>query len=72
MTFSGNLPEAIDALYRAESRQVLATLIRLLGDFDRAEEAPASRWAAGRSTPAQDLEPMLEASARRRSLAKQG
>jgi len=31
--------EAVDALYRAESRRVLATLIRLLGDFDRAEEA---------------------------------
>ena len=29
----------IDALYRAESRRVLATLIRLLGDFDLAEEA---------------------------------
>jgi RNA polymerase sigma-70 factor (ECF subfamily) len=29
----------IDALYRAESRRVLATLIRLLGDFDAAEEA---------------------------------
>ena len=29
----------IDALYRVESRRVLATLIRLLGDFDRAEEA---------------------------------
>lgn len=28
-----------DALYRDESRRVLATLIRLLGDFDRAEEA---------------------------------
>ncbi|MEX0628971.1 MAG: DUF6596 domain-containing protein, partial [Cucumibacter sp.] len=28
-----------DALYRAESRRVLATLIRLIGDFDRAEEA---------------------------------
>jgi len=31
--------EAVEALYRAESRRVLATLIRLLGDFDRAEEA---------------------------------
>jgi RNA polymerase sigma-70 factor (ECF subfamily) len=31
--------ERIDAVYRAESRQVLATLIRLLGDFDIAEEA---------------------------------
>ena len=30
---------AIEAIYRAESLRVLATLIRLLGDFDRAEEA---------------------------------
>src|SRR4051794_10595255 len=29
----------VDALYRAESRHVLATLIRLLKDFDLAEEA---------------------------------
>jgi RNA polymerase sigma-70 factor (ECF subfamily) len=29
----------VDAIYRAESRRVLATLIRLLGDFDLAEEA---------------------------------
>ncbi|HXS26892.1 MAG TPA: RNA polymerase sigma factor [Steroidobacteraceae bacterium] len=29
----------IEETYRAESRAVLATLIRLLGDFDRAEEA---------------------------------
>lgn len=28
-----------EAIYRRESRRVLATLIRLLGDFDRAEEA---------------------------------
>ena len=28
--------EAVEAVYRAESRRVLATLIRLLGDFDRA------------------------------------
>src|SRR5215468_5726878 len=31
--------ELLDAVYRAESRRVLATLIRLLGDFDLAEEA---------------------------------
>src|SRR5215468_3872346 len=31
--------EAVDAVYRSESRRVLATLIRLLGDFDMAEEA---------------------------------
>ena len=29
----------VDTIYRTESRSVLATLIRLLGDFDRAEEA---------------------------------
>ena len=29
----------IDALYRKDSRRIFATLIRLLGDFDRAEEA---------------------------------
>lgn len=31
--------ECVDELYRTESRRVLATLIRLLGDFDLAEEA---------------------------------
>ncbi|HEX8450695.1 MAG TPA: RNA polymerase sigma factor [Longimicrobium sp.] len=31
--------EVVDAVYRTDSRRVLATLIRLLGDFDRAEEA---------------------------------
>ena len=31
--------EVVDAIYRTESRRVLATLIRLLGDFDLAEEA---------------------------------
>ena len=30
---------AVDAVYRAESRRVFATLVRLLGDFDVAEEA---------------------------------
>src|SRR2546427_10855527 len=29
----------VDAVYRSDSRRVLATLIRLLGDFDVAEEA---------------------------------
>ena len=29
----------IDTLYRTQSRRVLATLIRLLGDFELAEEA---------------------------------
>ena len=46
--------ELVDAVYRAESRRVLATLIRLLGDFDAAEEAlheafavAVERWAQG-------------------------
>jgi RNA polymerase sigma-70 factor (ECF subfamily) len=33
------MQEKIDAIYRAESRRVFATLVRLLGDFDTAEEA---------------------------------
>src|ERR1700722_16357725 len=31
--------EKVDAVYRSESRRVFATLVRLLGDFDLAEEA---------------------------------
>src|SRR4051812_26210218 len=31
--------ETVDAVYRAESRRVFATLVRRLGDFDLAEEA---------------------------------
>ena len=31
--------DVVDAVYRSDSRQVLATLIRLLGDFETAEEA---------------------------------
>jgi len=31
--------ETVDAVYQSDSRRVLATLIRLLGDFDVAEEA---------------------------------
>jgi RNA polymerase sigma-70 factor (ECF subfamily) len=37
---------AIERVYRAESRRVLASLIRLLGDFDRAEEALHDAFAA--------------------------
>jgi RNA polymerase sigma-70 factor (ECF subfamily) len=40
------LRERIDGLYRSESRQVLATLIRLLGDFDLAEEALQDAFVA--------------------------
>jgi len=39
-------PDEIEAIWRAESRRVLATLIRLLGDFDLAEEALQDAFAA--------------------------
>jgi RNA polymerase sigma-70 factor (ECF subfamily) len=35
----GPVREIVDAIYRSDSRRVLATLIRLLGDFELAEEA---------------------------------
>jgi RNA polymerase sigma-70 factor (ECF subfamily) len=38
--------EVIDNLFRSESRRILATLVRLLGDFDLAEEALQDAFAA--------------------------
>jgi RNA polymerase sigma-70 factor, ECF subfamily len=38
--------ETLDSVYRTESRRVLATLIRLLGDFDLAEEALQDAFTA--------------------------
>src|SRR4051812_41153487 len=38
--------QTIDAVYRSESRRVFATLVRLLGDFDRAEEALHEAFAS--------------------------
>ncbi len=38
--------ETVAELYRSESRRVLATLIRLLGDFDLAEEALSDAFAS--------------------------
>jgi len=38
--------EAIEELFQQEAGRVLATLIRLLGDFDRAEEARQEAFAA--------------------------
>ena len=35
----GDMQAILDGIYRSESRRVFATLIRLLGDFDLAEEA---------------------------------
>jgi RNA polymerase sigma-70 factor (ECF subfamily) len=38
--------DSIDQVFRSESRRVLATLIRLLGDFDLAEEALQDAFSA--------------------------
>ena len=38
--------DTINTIYQSESRRVLATLIRLLGDFDRAEEALSDAFRA--------------------------
>lgn len=47
---------AVDDVYRAESRRVLATLIRLLGDFDLAEDAMQDAFAAAlRKWPAEGV-----------------
>ena len=39
MTATASIHDTLSAVYLSESRRVLATLIRLLGDFDVAEEA---------------------------------
>lgn len=38
--------DVVDSTYRSDSRRVLATLVRLLGDFDLAEEALHDAFAA--------------------------
>jgi RNA polymerase sigma-70 factor (ECF subfamily) len=43
---TGRARETVEAIYRSDSRRVLATLIRLLGDFDLAEEALHDAFAA--------------------------
>jgi len=43
---TSHVRERIDALYRSDSRRVLATLIRLLGGFDAAEEAMHDAFTA--------------------------
>ena len=42
---SAHVRDRVDAVYRSDSRRVLATLIRLLGDFDLAEEALQDAFA---------------------------
>jgi RNA polymerase sigma-70 factor (ECF subfamily) len=36
---TASVGDTVDAIYRTESRRIFATLVRLLGDFDLAEEA---------------------------------
>ena len=43
---AAEIRQKVDALYRSESRHVLATLIRVLGDFDLAEEALHAAFSA--------------------------
>ena len=44
------MQQTVDAIYRSESRAVLATLIRLLGDFNVAEEAVHEAFRAALET----------------------
>ena len=44
-TSAEEIHRAVDALYRSESRRILATLVRLLGDWDLAEEALQDAFA---------------------------
>jgi RNA polymerase sigma-70 factor (ECF subfamily) len=46
---SVQIRELLDSLYRVDSGRILATLIRLLGDFDLAEEAMHEAFAAALS-----------------------
>src|SRR3979409_1394002 len=41
-----NINAKVDSIYRSDSRRVFATLIRVLGDFDLAEEALQDAFAA--------------------------
>lgn len=43
---ASNIRQTVDQLYRSESRRVYATLVRLLGSFDLAEEALHDAFAA--------------------------
>ncbi len=45
-TLAGDIRDIVDSVYRSESRRVFATLVRLLGDFDLAEEALSDAFAA--------------------------
>lgn len=46
--------ETVEAVYKSDSRRILSTLIRLVGDFDRAEEAMQDAFAAAMEQWARD------------------
>lgn len=54
-TISPKVREVVDNLYRTESRRVFATLVRLLGDFDLAEEALQDTFLIAPPTLAQRI-----------------
>src|SRR5215470_3570089 len=65
--------DAVDLVFRAESRPVLATLIRLLGDFDLAEDALQDAFTAALETWPKDGLPVspgawLTTTARRKAV----
>ena len=60
--------EAVDAVYRSDSRRVLATLIRLLGDFDLAEEAGVPRSHRRANRPLRDTPAIKSSTLERKSL----
>src|SRR5882757_11035456 len=47
---SEQMSKTIETLYRSESGRILATLVRLLGDLDLAEEAMHEAFAAALDT----------------------
>ena len=53
----GSAHARVEEVYRTESRRVLATLIRLLGDFDLAEEALHDAFIAAAESWPRDGEP---------------
>jgi RNA polymerase sigma-70 factor (ECF subfamily) len=65
--------DTLERVFRAESRAVLATLIRILGDFDLAEDALQDAFAAAAETWPRDGVPAspgawLTTTARRKAI----
>ncbi len=61
---TGQIRELLDSLYREDSGRIRATLIRLLNDFDLAEEAMHEAFAARFDASQDELVRYLEAQSR--------